>query len=155
MYLQRVYLMTILALTLMFALTWQFAQFVLLLQSCVLFGLAVLGVVDKDKVGYNEKIVALLLMVSVQITGYEAVVAPAAVRGVRVVPAVLPAHGHELPGVQLRPRGRLHAPDRRHGRQVQAGSRGQLVQSHRKGGYRGHCSLPAKHFHQGNSLVLL
>ena len=34
----------------LYSLTWQFAQFVSLLQALALFGLATIGLIDKDKV---------------------------------------------------------------------------------------------------------
>jgi hypothetical protein len=36
--------------SLLYTLTWQFAQFVSLLQSLAIFGLATLGLLDRDKV---------------------------------------------------------------------------------------------------------
>ncbi len=50
--LQKLYLITIFVLTTLLTITWQFAQFVLLLQTLVLFGLALIKILDKDKVIY-------------------------------------------------------------------------------------------------------
>ncbi len=47
---QKLYLISVFTLTFLFAITWQFAQFILLLESLVLFGLAVLQIIDHDKV---------------------------------------------------------------------------------------------------------
>jgi len=44
------HLVKIYALSFMFTVTWQFAQFTLLLQALVLFGLATVGLLDKDRV---------------------------------------------------------------------------------------------------------
>ncbi len=47
---QKTYLITVFGLTFLYGLTWQFAQFVTLLQCVTLFGLATIELVDKDKV---------------------------------------------------------------------------------------------------------
>jgi hypothetical protein len=43
-------LVLIYVLTLVFNVTWQFSQFVILLQSCVLFVLATIQILDRDQV---------------------------------------------------------------------------------------------------------
>ena len=47
---QKLHLAVIFALTFLLTITWQFAQFVLFLQALVIFGLALIGVLDKGKV---------------------------------------------------------------------------------------------------------
>ena len=51
--------MSVFLLTFLFAISWQFAQFVLLLQCLALYGLAVLQLVDKDKVNICNKFYSL------------------------------------------------------------------------------------------------
>lgn len=46
---ETLYLVTIFALTFLLTITWQFAQFVLFLQALVIFGLSLIGILDKDK----------------------------------------------------------------------------------------------------------
>ena len=48
--LQKLYLVAIFALTFLLTITWQFAQFVLFLQAFIIFGLSLIGILDKDKV---------------------------------------------------------------------------------------------------------
>ena len=38
--------------SLAFTITWQFAQFALFLQTLIIFGLSLIGILDKDKVSY-------------------------------------------------------------------------------------------------------
>ena len=52
----KLYLIATYVLSFCLAITWQFAQFVLLLQSLVLFTMATMKVVDKDKVRYIFKL---------------------------------------------------------------------------------------------------
>ena len=49
-FLQKLYLVAIFALTFLLTITWQFAQFVLFLQALIIFGLSLIGILDKDKV---------------------------------------------------------------------------------------------------------
>ena len=53
---EKVYLVAAYVLSFLLAITWQFAQFVLLLQSLVLFALGIVRIVDKDKVDILKKI---------------------------------------------------------------------------------------------------
>ena len=49
-FLQKLYLVAIFTLTFLLTITWQFAQFVLFLQALIIFGLSLIGILDKDKV---------------------------------------------------------------------------------------------------------
>ena len=44
--------MAIFALTFLLTITWQFAQFALFLQTLIIFGVSLIGILDKDKVSY-------------------------------------------------------------------------------------------------------